>query len=360
MRGNGGIRWVSYERTGRAITELPGAKVQGSISHIMGRADQATLQIPVCDRLPPLWQVATQPLRAIIAGVMESYGAYHVVWAGWVEKRAFGSGDTIELGLQPAEGWLARNYIEAGEYRSMPYTTIARKIGLNRLAQEFSGHVEESPGMSGDRTYTNDQDMTCLTGLQNLMAARNGCEFTTRWSIGDNERLEFVALTADRLGSGTTRRLLSRGTWTRTEDFTDGKGATIFTGTANREGDERYMYTVQAENYLAANFLRIERRWSPDTGSKNPDIIKGYVDTAHDNQRNGTNSYAIEVLLEDCVPTRDFELGDTVEVDLYNTNLPEVNTKLKARLLGWSADPDPVSGQILKIRPILQGVTSGY
>ena len=60
------------------------------------------------------------------------------------------------------------------------------------------------------------------------------------------------------------------------------------------------------------------------------------------------------------MPTRDFEIGDTVEVDLYNPNLPEVNTKLRARLLGWSADPDPVSGHILKIRPILQGVTSGY
>lgn len=357
---NPGIRWISYERTGRAITELPGAMVSGSISHIMGRSDSVTIKLPVCDRLPPLWQVATQPLRAILAGVVEARGAYYVVWAGWVEKRIFGSGDTIELGLQPAEGWLARNYIEAGEYRGLPYTTIARKIGLNRLAQEFSGHVEEDPGRVGDRTYTNDQDMTCLTGLQNLMSSRAGCEFTTRWSIGERGNLEFTALVSDRLGSSSVRGVLARGEWTRTEDYTDGKGATIFTGTANREGDERYMYTVQAEAYLGAGFLRVERRWSPDTGSKNPDIIQGYVDAAMDTQKDGTNSYAIEVLLEDCIPTRDFEIGDIIDVELRNPNLPEVNTNLRARLLGWVADPDPVSGQILKIKPILQGVTSGY
>lgn len=358
--GNLGIRWVSYERTGRAITELPGATVSGSISHIMGRSDSVTLKLPVCDRLPPLWQVATQPLRAILAGVAEVRGACYVVWAGWVEKRIFGSGDIIELGLQPAEGWLARNYIEAGEYRELPYTTIARKIGLDRLAQEFSGRVEESPGRVGDRTYTSDQDMTCLAGLQNLMSSRAGCEFTTRWSINERGNLEFAALVSDRLGSPSVRGVLARGGWTRTEDYTDGKGATIFTGTANREGNERYMYTVQAEAYLGAGFLRVERRWSPDTGSKNPDIIQGYVNSAMDAQKDGTNSYAIEVLLEDCVPTRDFEIGDTLDVELRNPNLPEVNTDLRARLLGWVADPDPVSGQVLKIKPILQGVTSGY
>ena len=357
---NTGIRWVSYERTGRAITELPGAMVSGSISHIMGRSDSVTIKLPVCDRLPPLWQVATQPLRAILAGVVEARGAYYVVWAGWVEKRIFGSGDTIELGLQPAEGWLARNYIGAGEYRELPYTTIARKIGLDRLAQEFSGRVEEGPGRTGNRTYTNDQDMTCLVGLQNLMSSRAGCEFTTRWSIGEYGNLEFAALVSDRLGSPSVRSVLARGSWARTEDYTDGKGATIFTGTATREGDERYMYTVQAEAYLGAGFLRVERRWSPDTGSKNPDIIRGYVDAAMDTQKDGTNSYVIEVLLEDCIPTRDFEIGDTIDVELRNPNLPEVNTNLRARLLGWVADPDPISGQILKIKPILQGVTSGY
>ena len=104
----------------------------------------------------------------------------------------------------------------------------------------------------------------------------------------------------------------------------------------------------------------VERRWSPDTGSKNPDIIQGYVDAAMDTQKDGTNSYAIEVLLEDCIPTRDFEVGDIIGVELRNPNLPEVDTNLRARLLGWVADPDPVSGQILKIKPILQGVTNGY
>jgi len=355
-----GIRWVSFERTGRAITELPGARIKGSISHIMGRADQASLELPITDRLPSLWQVATQPLRAVLAAIVESRGSQHVVWAGWVDRRVYGSGPNIELGLQPAEGWLARNYIAAGEYRSKPYTEIARKIGLDRLAQEFSGSVEELPGASGDRTYTSDQDMTCLVGLQNLMSTRNGCEFTTRWHLDERGNLRFTAVVADRLGSDSVTCILTRGEWTKTEEYTDGKGATIFTGTANREGDERYMYTVQAETYLAANFLRVERRWSPDTGSKNPDIIKGYVDTARANQQDGTSSYAIEVLLDDCVPTRDFEIGDMIEVELRNADLPEANMNLRARLLGWVADPDPVSGQILKIKPILQGVTSGY
>ena len=355
-----GIRWVSFERTGRAITELPGARLSGSISHIMGRADAATLQIPITDRLPPLWEVATQPLRAVLAAIVESRGGTYVIWGGWIDKRTYGSGDLIELGLQPAEGWLARNYITAGEYKNLPYTQIARKIGLDRLVQEFSGSVEELPGRYGDRTYTSDQDMTCLTGLQNLMASRGGCEFTTRWSLSEGGSLEFTAIVADMIGTLSNPRLLSRGKWSMVEDYTDGKGATIFTGTANREGDERYMYTLQAEIYLGANYLIIERRWAPDTGSKTPEIINGYVLDAMERQRNGTISYSVELNIDDCIPTRDFDIGNQIEIDLYNPDLPEVNRTLRSRLLGWVADPDPVSGQITTIKPILKGVTSGY
>lgn len=353
--------WGAYTKLGEPVAEFPALEVKSSLSTIIGRADSVSVQLPGRDRMPGNWEFATRPLRTVLAAVEWGEGVPYVVWAGWVEKRQYGSGPYVELTLQPAEGWLARNYISAGEYRNRPYTSIARGIGLDRLAEDFGGQVYETTGERGDRTYESDQDMTCLTGLQNLMRSRRGCEFSTRWTMSERGTLGLEVFVADHIGRGPhdIAYVFTNNSWSVLEDFSDGKGATVFTGTANREGDVRYTYTNRVFDYLNNGYLHIERRWAPDTGSKNPDIIHGYVDAALEAQKDGTHTYSIEAHIDDCLPTRDFQIGDTVEVDLTNPNVEGVGRTIRTRLLGWVADPHPVSGEITKIKPILQGVNDG-
>ena len=360
------IVWAGYDRlTGRVIEELPGLRITSSISQIIGRGDSVTVQIPVTDRLTDQWMDATQPMRSIIAGTMSDPGGgpedQVVVWAGWVEKRNFGSGPFIELKLQPPEEWLARNYVPALTLTTRPYTKIMRAIGLDAVAAQFHGSVEEveSPAR-GDRTYMADQDLSMLKAMQNLMSTQNGPEFALSWRMDDQAALCLVARTAPRIGRVSNEEspltmLFSDVEWNYSEDCGDGRGATVFTGVATREGDERLSITRRSNALINQGFLELERRWQPDTGSVSPAIITSYVEAAQVAQSVGTITYDLSIQLDRCVPNRDFQLGDDVAVDLMNPDLPGVDRSLTMRLLGWVADPDPVSGEIVLVRPILYG-----
>ena len=357
------IVWAAYDRrTGRVIEELPGLKITSSLSQIIGRGDPVTAQLPVSDRLTDQWGVATQPMRAVIAGVISGGGLPSedvVVWAGWVESRSYGSGPYITLKLQSPEEWLARNYVSAATYRNQPYTQIMRSLGLDAVAAQFHGVVEEvvSP-YSGDRTYTADQDLTRLKAMQNLMRTQNGPEFALSWRMDDDSALCLVARTAPRVGRASSKSsplslLFSDIEWQYSEDCGDGRGATIFTGVATRTGDQRVTVTQRSNPLIDQGFLELERRWQPDTGSVSLAIIGDYVTAARLAQENGTSTYDVSIQLHRCVPNRDFQLGDDVAVDLANPDLPGVARSITMRLLGWVADPDPISGEIVTIKPIL-------
>lgn len=354
------ITWTSYDaKTGVPIEELPGLRITSSISHIIGRGDQATAVLPITDRLPDRWRIATDPGRAVIAGVIEQGNRLEdslVLWAGWVSRREYGDSSEITLQLQPAEEWLARNYIGNMTFSQVSETSIVRSLGLNSLASQFHGWVEEVPSPRlRDRTYTSDQDKTMLSAMQDLMRVIDGPEWATEWRIDSTGRLCLVGLTASTLGRRTSSPslLISRPHWTRSEDYSDGRGATIFTGVATREGDDRVVVSRRADDLISQGYLELERRWQPDTGATSAPIISQYVDAAVAAQSLGTITYSLSVHLSDVIPGRDFGLGDDVAIDLYNPDLPGADLSLTMRILGWVADPDPISGEIVNITPIL-------
>ena len=96
--------WGAYTKLGEPIAEFPALEVKSSLSTIIGRADSVSVQLPGRDRMPANWEFATRPLRTVMAAVEWGQGVPYVVWAGWVEKRQYGSGPYVELTLQPADG----------------------------------------------------------------------------------------------------------------------------------------------------------------------------------------------------------------------------------------------------------------
>ena len=355
------IRWASYDaRTGVCIEELPGLRITSSISQIIGRGDQATASLPIADRLPARWRVATDPGRAVIAGVIEQGDRVEdavVVWAGWVARRQYGDGPEIQIQLQPPEEWLARNYVPTSTYAQVSETAIMRQLGLDQLAAQFHGWVEEVPSAyKRDRSYTHDQDKTRLSAMQDLMRVIAGPEFATGWCLDAQGRLCLVGRTAPRLGRRAAPDppvLISRASWSVVEDYSDGRGATIVTGVATREGDGRVVVTRRDQGLIDQGYLELERRWQPDTGATSPAVIASYVDAAMASQRLGTTTYQISVHLDDILPGRDMDLGDDIAIDLANPDLPGVDVTTTMRLLGWVAGPDPVSGEITQITPVL-------
>lgn len=349
------IKWQSFAALdGRPLTELPGLSVKSSLSSIIGRGDSVTVSLPVCDRWPANWRDGTQPMRAVLAAINDGL----VLWSGWVEKRTYGSGEAMELTLQPAEEWLKRNYIPELTFSDQRYTTIARGIGLDRLAAQFNGRLDEDPTLDwGDRTYRADQDMTCLAGLQNLMKTKHGAEFATSWELLANGHLGIVVHTAYRLGGvgkdTAGAAVLSQGSWQQVEDCSDGKGATIWRVVSNRSGDERKEFATSNGQVLQYGWLELERRWTPDTGSVDDAVLQQYMYAAKESQQYGLTSISVETTLDHFMPGRDFVLGDYVDIDMTNLSNPELQFKGKARVIGWVCDPDPVSGEITKIKPML-------
>lgn len=356
------IHWAAYDpRTGVLIEELPGLRVTSSLSQIIGRGDSATVELPVTDRLPDRWELATAPGRVVIAGIVPPpHGASpsdaSVLWAGWPDRREYGDGPVIKLRLQPPEELLARNYVPNLFFTQVADTTIMRSIGLDFAAAQFHGDVTvEAVGKLRDRTeYLDDADKTRLTAMQELMAVRDGPEFALTWRIDSAGRLCLVARTAPMLGRRSASILVSRSAWASIEDYSEGKGATKFTGVSTRTGDTRVTSTYTASALIAGGYLQIERRWQPDTSATNPDTIASYVTAAYTAQQYGTQAYTVSMHLDDVVPSRDFGLGDDVSFDLRNPDLG-VAVSLTKRLVGWVADPDPDSGDIVSVSPILMG-----
>lgn len=356
------IQWAAYDpATGVCIAELPGLRVTSSLSQIIGRGDPATVELPITDRLPTNWATATTPNRTVIAAVIDQGGMSPqdspVLWAGFVDRRAYGSGPHIDLRLAPPEDWLDRAYIGTQTFEQVPDTTIMRGLGLDAVAAAFHGDVTvEAVGQVRDRTsYTSDQDKTRLTAMQELMAVIDGPEFVLGWRIDSQGRLCLTARTAPMLGRRTPTVLLSPVEWELVEDYSDGKGATIFTGVATREGDDRVTVTRYASALLAAGYLAVERRWSPDTGATSATVIAEYVEEARASQSEGTRIYTVAGRIEDVMPGRDLQPGDDIAVDLSNPDLPGTGGQMTMRTLGWVADPDPVSGEIVQIKPVLAG-----
>ncbi|MFW6598113.1 hypothetical protein ACQBAU_16355 [Propionibacteriaceae bacterium Y2011] len=320
-------------------------------------------ELPVTE-LPPRWDLATEPGRTVIVATYDD-ADQTVLWAGWVVSREGGSGPTIKLSIVDMYEWLDRapRYTDR-EFTGVEQTQIMRWLGLDLLAATFHGTVVETQtGILRQRTYLGDDDKTRLSAMQQLMSVIDGCEWMISWRWAADGTLVCEPTVAARLGRATLPGhepfLFSRPEWRTVQDYSSGRGATIVTGVATREGDERVQVTVTAQDLLDAGYLPVEYRWTPDTGSTSEELIGSYVAAKATAVRQGTDTYVLTLHLADTdiVLGRTIGLGDDVQADLANTALPELDRTVRSRLIGWVAEPDPVSGQITRIEPILFGLS---
>lgn len=351
------IQWVTCDpATGQVIESLPGLRLDSSLPCYVGRGDTIKASLPITQR-PARWKLATEANRAVLVAHYDD-DAQTILWAGPVSYREYGSGPYITLTAQSVDGWLASQY--TGTRIAKPYSVTNRDRSLiladmlAPIATDFHGTVNVTlSGVTQSLTVTDSEDKTCAAVAQMMMSL--GVEYKTEWVWDAQGCLCSVVTVAPRIGTVRPDVLLSKLEWTYSEDYSAGKGATIVTAVATNTGSIRNQATVQADALISAGYLRTEYRYTPDTGVTSTALLGEHAAGRLPAMQQGTVGVSIAFHPDGpYLINRDLRVGDVIQADLINPDMPEVDATLTARMLGFVAEADRISGEIVKITPVLQ------
>ena len=358
------IQWVTCDPvTGEVIESLPGARLESSLPCYVGRGDTIKISIPVESR-PARWRIATEPLRAVlVAHYDDDYQT--ILWAGPIRYQEYGSGATIIITAQSVDGWLAEQYtgtVFAAAPDNGVYSVINRDPALILAdmlavaATTFHGAVNVTLcGSSMNYSAADSDDKTCAAVISAIMALDGGPEYKIGWTWDAAGCLAIVVTVAPHIGTTAPAVLLSGVEWTYTNDATAGKGATIVTAVATNTGSVRNQATRAATELLAAGYIPVELRFTPDTGVSSTALLGLAADSKLAVVRQGTASVALTFHPDGPWRiNRDIQVGDVFAVDLENPDMPEVSMTMTARMLGFVAEADKISGEIVKITPVTE------
>lgn len=351
------IQWVTCDpATGAVIESLPGLRLESSLPCYVGRGDSVKVTLPVKQR-PARWRIATEPNRTVLVAHYDD-AEQTILWAGPITYREYGSGPYITLTAESVDGWLATQY--TGTRLGSPYSVTNRDRALilaDMLAPaiaDFHGEANVTlTGVTQSLTVADTEDKTCATVAASIMSL--GVEYRIGWRWDTIGSLVLVATVAARIGATTPAILLSGVEWTRTENYSTGKGATIVTAVATTSGSIRNQATVQAADLIAAGYLRNEYRYTPDTGVTSTVLLAEHAAGQLPLMQQGTIGVSLTFHPDGPIRVnRDIRVGDVFEADLFNPDLPEVSAVVTARMLGFVAEADRTSGEIVKITPVLE------
>ncbi len=354
------IEWVACDpASGQVIESLPGLRLESSLPSYVGRGDTIKVALPVTQR-PARWMIATEPARVVLVAHYDDEDQT-ILWAGPVTYREYGSGPYITMTAQSVDGWLDTQY--TGTAVAAPYSVIDRDQCLiladllSPAAAQFHGRVDISlSGVPRSLTILDSEDKTCASAATTLMGMAGGPEYAIGWEWDSSGALVCVVTIAGRIGAETPAVLLTGLEWQRTDDYAPGKGATIVTAVATSDGAIRNQATRAATDLLAAGYLPIEHRYTPDTGITSTLLLGQHADGKLAAIRQGTSAISLSFHPDSPIRIgRDLRVGDMIEADLSNPDMPEATATLTARMLGFVADADRTSGEIIKITPILAG-----
>ena len=390
------LRWVSANpKTGVVNEELPSLRLESSLSGFIGQGERAKVSLPINDRLPPNWRYATEPWRTVL--VCHYDDAEHtILWVGIIARREWGSGPHIKLDLIPVEEWLKSQLVGNLDYSKSVYeqTHMMRNIGLNRVTYSFNGGVTEEPtGIMRTAKYSSISGVNCLSAMQALMSMVNGPEFSIRWRWSSEGRLfcnPYVGMRVGRPappGRPAPFTIGAGAEWTRARDWSQGKGAnsitvlepkiikttmvvqkkvdpkTKKTVTTRVPKEETYeaVYTLRDQQAINGGYLPSEVFLSPNYGTTDSvsaatalAMAKPYASRAMKEMRYGNSELDVKIHVDDLILGSDeLWLGDDITLDLDNPDLEEINERSVQRMVGWTIDADPVSGEPTTFTPIM-------
>lgn len=268
------LSWVACDFvTGRVLADLPDLTPQSALRLTIGQFEQNTLTLPL-STAPLDWLDVTRPYAVNLIALDDITG--NPVWGGPITQRIRSEGDTVQLPVATGEAWFDRRYISPaissavittpsyGYYANYDQCQLAADL-VTRYAQVgvkpgMPVRVVWTPSAQPGRThiYSDADDKTLYSGLQDLSGILNGPEWLLTWEWQHNpERITPVFTVADRIGQsppagGQPQAVFylpgSVSSVSFIEDYTGGKGANDVTAVGPGQGNSRPSFRQVATN----------------------------------------------------------------------------------------------------------------
>ncbi|MEU1293066.1 hypothetical protein ABZ439_11630 [Streptomyces sp. NPDC005840] len=350
------LAWYGCDvRTGGIIEELPALTPTGALSSRLGSSTSTSFSLALAGA-PRGWEAATDQGRTMLVGVDTATDI--PVWAGIVLTREGGSAPTVSLQAATPEAYFDRRYSGAvTAFQQDQGAIIASALGP--VLVQGPAFVLDNPGTGrlADYTVADGDDRTALSVLQELMGVDGGPEWTVDVAWADASRSGFVLPVRVRSQIGTQAPQPegvfdfpgSVSSYTLSESYEQGKGATAVIARGEGEGDARLTSALQVGAVEAAGWPRWEHRFTPASGVTDPAQLTAAAVKSVGLMQTGAQVWQIEAVASEAPRVgRDWALGDTVRLAVESSPRHPAGIEAIARAWAWELDPGAD-----RVRPIL-------
>jgi hypothetical protein len=348
------LAWYGCDlRTGGIVEDLPSLKPTGALARKLG--DQTTLQFEL--NIPGAasnWDEATTPGASLLVAVDTATNT--PVWGGAVLTRGAGSEQTAQIGAATLEQYLASRFPGTQTLVGTDQAAVASALVTPALTGGPPIIIDApSTGIVMDYYTQDGDDKTILSCLQEIMALDGGPEWTidVRWNTA-HSGFEFPFRVRPKIGvqAATATTFDFPGcvsSYTLSESYESGKGATVVIARGEGEGESRLSSSSHEATALMANgWPRWEYRYTPATGLTDPDQLDAHAVQSLALMAQGAQVWTLEAVASQAPRLGDWGLGDTVHLAVEASPRHPQGADTVARCWSWELDPGAD-----RVRPIL-------
>lgn len=350
------LAWYGCDlRSGGIVEDLRSLKATGTLSRKLG--DIATLQLELSlPGAPTDWEAATAPGRSVFVAVDTATDT--PIWAGVALPRDGGSGQTVQLGAATIEHYLDSRFPGTQTLIDADQATVITTLVTPALT-DGPPIVIDAPATGTVMDYLTDDgdDKSILSCLKEVMGLEGGPEWTidVTWNASHNG-FQFPLRVRPAIGTQTASPEAvfdfpgCVSTYTLSESYEQGKGATRVIARGEGEGTSRLTSTAHDATALIANGWPVwEYRYTPASGITDPDQLNAHAAKSLTLMQQGGQVWTIEAVASKAPRLgRDWGVGDSVRLAIETSPRHPLGTQVVARCWAWELDPGAD-----RIRPIL-------
>lgn len=350
------LAWYGCDlRTGGIVEDLPSLKPTGALSRKLGDSTSLQFELNVAGA-PSEWAAATDPGRSLLVAV--DVATDTPIWAGAVVLREGGSASSVQLGAATLERYFDSRFPGTQTHIGADQADVIAALATPALTGGPPITIDAvDTGVLMDYTTQDGDDKTCLSCLQEVMALEGGPEWTidVAWDAGhDGFVFPFRVRSAIGTQTATPEGVFDFpgcvSSYTLSESYEAGKGATVVIARGEGEGSSRLTSSAHEATALLANgWPRWEYRYSPATGLTDPDQLEAHATKSLALMQEGAQVWSIEAVASKAPRLgSDWFLGDSVSLNIERSPRHPNGAGVVARCWSWELEPGSD-----RVRPIL-------
>jgi hypothetical protein len=349
------LAWYGCDlRTGGIVEDLPSLKPSGALARKLG--DATTLQFDLA--LPGAasnWDEATVPGSSLLVAVDTATDT--PVWGGAVLTRAAGSAQSVQLGAATLERYLNTRFPGTQTLIGTDQAAVISALATPALTAGPPIIIDApATGVAMDYLTQDGDDKTILSCLQEIMGMDSGPEWTIDivWN-GTHSGFQFPLRVRPKIGIQSSIPVIFDfpgcvASYTLTESYEDGKGASVILARGEGEGSSRLTSSLhEATALIASGWPRWEYRFTPATGVTDPDQLDAHAAQSLALMQQGAQVWTLEAVASRAPRLgRDWGLGDTIHLAVEASPRHPQGADTVARCWSWELDAGAD-----RVRPIL-------